>query len=395
MIGGRDLRAALPGWVAGRVLVGAAWLASSALVALRDIPRPVPMDQGLFAWDGVYYRAIAEIGYEAAGPAASRFHPLLPLLGMTVVGLVIVTQVVGLLCAAVGHRLVREVTGDGDLARRVATLLGIAPPAFSLVWVYGEGLLLLFAALHLLALHRRQWLLVAAWGALAVLARPTGLLLVVPAVVAAGLDLWRRPTDRPDSGLLAASGTTASDVTARAEVQPVDVSRGTDGRPRRSVVATVAGASVAAALPLVTMTAWVAWVGDRFGDRTLPLDIQSSLRDGTHFPPFRLVEGIGEVFTDPLGDGLHVPFAFLVVWLAWVAWRQQPRPWAGYAIAGAAVFLAAGNLNSLERYAFATLPLTVALAQVSGGRRWRPVVVVCGMGLLGMATLGWQGEFVP
>src|SRR5690606_31848088 len=106
------------------------------------------------------------------------------LLGWNEVGLIVLANVAALLAAALVHRLVVEVLGDRDLARRSATVVGIAPPAFCLVWAYSEGVFLVLSAFALLALHRRWWWWAAAAGALATLTRPTGALLAFAALVA-------------------------------------------------------------------------------------------------------------------------------------------------------------------------------------------------------------------
>lgn len=352
-----DLRAALPGWAAGRVLTALGWLGALALVRLRASGVWTPqMHQGLFAWDGAFYRAIAQHGYDAVGPAGTRFHPLLSWLGRGDVGILLVANIAALLAAAAVHRLVRVVLGDADLARRSATLVGIAPPAFVLGWAYSEGLLLLLSALLFLALHHRRWWWVAVLGALATLARPTGVLLVVP--VAATLALRPRPSIWP---------------------------------PARDWLARLA----ALAAPGLVMAGWLSWVGRAFGDGWLPLRVQDELRGGVRFPPLRLVEGLGEVVRDPLGDGLHVPFAFALVWLACVAWRRFPREWGWYAVLSAVLILAAANLNSMERYALGNVALVVAAAVVVSGRLWRPAVVISALGFVGMASLAWYGPYVP
>ena len=344
-----DIRAALPGWLAGRALVAAAWGITLALVEWRlDGLQPVTTAQGIYAWDGAYYRDIAVGGYDAVEPGGIRFHPLLPLLGQSGIGIVVLANLGGLAAAALAHRLVRAETGDPDLARRSATLVGIAPPAFSTVWAYAEGPFLAMTAGQLLALRHRRWWVAALLGGLAALLRPTGLLLAIPAA----MEAVRRRTFTPGS-----------------------------------VAAVVA--------PAVAVGGFLAWIGDRYGDWLEPLRIQSDLRGGAAFPPFRLFEGLGEVVVDPLGDGLHVPFAFGMIALVWVAWRRLPRSWSALAAVAVAVNLAADNLNSTERYAYGMLPLVVALACVTGGRWWRPAVGLSAVLLVGMATLAWYGRYVP
>lgn len=347
-----DVQAALPGWVAGRVLTGVGWLGSLLIVAVRDDgQRTMQQSQGLFAWDGAFYRDIAEHGYDLVGPEGARFHPLLPFVGQSGVGVLLLVQVSALLAGAVAHRLCATVLGDRDLGRRAATLVAIAPPAFCLVIAYAEAPFLALSGLQLLALHRRRWGWAAALGALATLTRPLGVLLAVPALVVAVQDgAWRRPS-----------------------------------------------AAVAAALaaPPATMLAWLWWVDDRFGDAAAPVRVQTGLRDGTHFPPFRILEAVGELVTDPLGDGLHLPFALLLIGLTWVVWRRLPLPWAGYAAVTLLVILSAGNLNSIERYGLGALPLVVGGAVLAGGRWWRPTVAISSVLFVGMAALSWSGDYVP
>nr|MBA2282690.1 hypothetical protein [Acidimicrobiia bacterium] len=193
----------------------------------------------------------------------------------------------------------------------------------------------------------------AAFGLLAALARPTGLFLALPVLVEA----WRH---------------------------------------RRELVgAARVGVLAAIAAPAVGVGSYLLWVGSRYGDRLLPLRVQDDLRGGAAFPPLRLIEGLGEIVTDPLGDGLHVPFAFGIVALAWVAWKRLPPAWAALSIVTAAACLTADNLNSVERYAYGSVPMIVALAVVAEGRRWRPAVALSSAIFIGMATMAWYGSYVP
>ena len=344
-----DLRAALPGWLAGRAMAAVAWGVALLIIEWRlDGIRSVTAAQGLFAWDAAYYRDIAEGGYGAVDPGGTRFHPLLPLLGRSGIGVLLLANFGGLVAAATVHRLVVQETGDGDLARRSATLVGIAPPAFCTVLAYAEGPFIALAAAQLVAVRRGRWWWAALAGALAGLARPTGLLLMIPAAVEA---------------------------------------------VRRRSVRLPAVAAVLA--PAVAIGGYLAWVGDRYGDALEPLRVQADLRGGAEFPLFRLVEGVGEMVADPLGDGLHVPFALGMIVLVWVTWRRLPVAWAVLATAAVTVNLAADNLNSTERYAYGTVPLLVALGCVTGGWRWRPAVVLSCLMFIGMMALAWYGRYVP
>jgi hypothetical protein len=346
LIGRDDLRAALPGWIAARLLVGLAWLIMLALVELGAYDaRPVTMD-GLFAWDADHYRDIAEDGYGATAVADSRFYPLLPTLGMNALGLVVLVNAAALLAAAAVHRLTVEETSDGDLARRATTLVSLAPSAFCLAWVYAESLFIALTALHLLFLHRRSWVGAGVAGALAALTRP----FAIPALVEA-----IRARDRATPALRALP-----------------------------VVA-----------PLAAAAGWFWWVSQQYGDVMVPFDVQADLRDGARFPPFRIVEVLAELVVEPLGNGRHAPAALLVVVLVWVTWRRFPLSWALYAAASALIMLSSTNLDSIERYVLSIVPLVVAGAALARGRWWRVVLVASCAGFLVSTLLAWDGRYVP
>ena len=83
------------------------------------------------------------------------------------------------------YRLVCLETGDGALARRAVWLVALAPPAYVFVMGYTEATASALAVATFLALRTRRWGCAALSGALAGLARPVGVLLVVPAVIEA------------------------------------------------------------------------------------------------------------------------------------------------------------------------------------------------------------------
>src|SRR5262249_27471094 len=73
----RDFAVASVPWAIARVLVVASLALSRHIFdEVGRGPRPVPLGQGLFAWDAAYYRAIAEHGYDSLPKAALRFFPL-------------------------------------------------------------------------------------------------------------------------------------------------------------------------------------------------------------------------------------------------------------------------------------------------------------------------------
>ena len=77
-----DLRAVLLPWLTTRVLVATGYVVAVA-VADRLTPGsdPTALGEGLMAWDGTWYREIAQHGYHALPDEGLRFFPLFPLLG--------------------------------------------------------------------------------------------------------------------------------------------------------------------------------------------------------------------------------------------------------------------------------------------------------------------------
>ena len=82
-----DARAAVVPWILSRVLVlGVLDGARQLYDDLGRPPRPVALGQGLFVWDGAFYRAIAEDGYRETGRASLRFFPFVPMLARVSAG---------------------------------------------------------------------------------------------------------------------------------------------------------------------------------------------------------------------------------------------------------------------------------------------------------------------
>ncbi len=357
-----DLVAALPGWVVARLLVAVSWaVAVVSSEELRGGARTVQLAQGLFAWDGAFYRDIAERGYGDAAGEALRFFPLFPLLGRglgTLLGgnealaLVLVANGAALVAATLVHRLTRFETDDRVVAARAAWLTSLFPAAFVMVWGYAEPLLVALGAATFLGLRRGRWWSAAALGLAAGLVRPIGAVLALPALIEA-------MRSRGSSPLL----------------------------PR---VAAVAG-------PLGGLGAFLVWAEVAMGDGLAPLRLQTEFRGDVVDPLSRLARGVGDLVGDErLGDGLHVPFAVAFIVLAVVVARRLPASYGAFTVAVVVVAVSADNLNSLERYGLNAFPLVMALAMV-GRRPWldRSMLVCSGAGLVALGTLAWVGAYVP
>ena len=357
---GPSLRVALAAWAEARIYVAAAYIITTAVVnRLEPPPDFTPVSDGLLAWDGRWYEAIAVGGYPDAADPGLRFFPLWPMLGRVAswmpglsagVALVIAANLAALVAGVLLHRLVVDETGDRRLARRAVRLLALAPPSFALVLAYSEALYLTLAVAVFLLASRQRWWSAAAVGYLAGLTRPVGVLLALPVAYMA----WQ---DRSRRGL---------------------------------------GAVAAAVAPVAGATTFLLWAEASLGDASAPLDRQRELRGDLVEPVSRLVRGAWRGTHGDAGELLHFLAAAALVALAVVAARRLSRPMALYAVPSLVLLLAAENLNSLERYALSAFPLVIAAGIVSRHRwldRW--IVGAAGAGMVCLTTLAFHGVYVP
>ena len=351
--------AALAAWIEARLYVAAAFLVTFSILDRLGPPTPdAPVRDGLLAWDGRWFQAIAADGYGDASDPALRFFPLWPLLGRALGGLtgideglvLVVLANAGALAAGVLlHRLVVEETGDLGLARRAVRLLALAPPSFVLVLGYSEALYLTLALAVFLLARRRAWWAAAGVGYLAGLTRPVGVLLMLPVVHQV--------------------------VTDRAQRRP--------------------GALAAALAPAAGAATFLAWAGLALNDASAPIDRQQELR-GWSEPVSRLFQAAYRGIRGDEGELFHFLAAVIVIGLTVVVVRRLGRPLALYCGANVLVMLAADNLNSLERYCLAVFPLVIAAAALSRGRRtdgW--AVTAAGAGMVALTVLALGGAYVP
>ena len=351
-----DLRIALVPWAVARVLVGAAYLVAIVVAdELTPGDRPYHLQQGLFAWDGTFYRDITNLGYGGVEEEALRFFPLVPLLaralavpllGARELALVLVSNIGALVAGVLLVRLARRETGDDRLAERSAWLLALLPPALVLVLGYAESVLLVLSIGSFLALRRGRWWTAAALGLAAGLCRPVGVALVLPAAV--------------------------------------EAARGLRGLPWREWV----GRGAAVAAPAVGLASYLAWVGAEFGNWRLPMELQETdeLRGGYANPLSRAWDTFSGLRGDErFGDGLHAPWILLYVALVVVLLWRWPLSYGLYAGAMLVVALAAEDIGSFERYGLSAFPLLLALATVVRRGRMEAVVLAATAG-------GWSAS---
>ena len=361
----RDLRVAAIPWALARVLVvGSLWISQFLADKLPQSAHVKAVSDGLFAYDGSWYRAIAEHGYGAR--ESLRFFPLYPLLGRWLgvvfldhadVALVVIANLAALLFGALVARLVRRETGDDGIAARAAWYAAIFPAALSFVLPYAEPLMMAAVAGAFLALRSRRWLLAAALGVVAGLTRPVGVLLVVPALVEAWRE-WRTVERRELAERLAA------------------------------VVAPVAGLGI-----------YLGWVGAVYGDAMEPFNVQTrhDLRGPTIDPFTHVANAFGDLFDgDRFGAGLHLVWLAIFLALIVVLARRLPASYAAYAGASIVLAVTASNISSFERYAFSTIPFVIAVALLTDRDEvHRAVTALAGGSMVAYSVLVFFKAYVP
>ena len=359
-----DLKAVLPAWLTARVLVGAGYVVATAVANRLVGEHPEQLRNGLVAWDGTWYRDIARHGYASVPRSGVRFFPLFPLLGRllavplaghTALALVLLANAGSIVAAVALRRLVLAERGDAALANRAVWCLMLFPSAFVLVMAYAESLMLVASICAFGFLRGRRWWWAAAFGAVAALSRPLGVVLVVPALVEVAL-AWRASA----------------------------------GRDRVAGAAAVAG-------PVVGLGIYLAWVGHVYGSFRLPFTVQDELRGGIAFPVNRVIEGFRQLAgSERFGDGLHVPLLVVLLVLVVLTFRWWPLSYGLYAAAIVVTALSAENLNSIERYGMSAFPLLLALAVLSRPPQVeRVTVAVLGGGLVALSSMAWLGAYVP
>jgi hypothetical protein len=274
---------------------------------------------------------------------------------------VAIANIGALIGSALLVALVRRETGDEGLARRSAWLLALAPPAFTLVLGYAEGMLLVFTTACFLCLrpaatNRPSWLWAAVFGYAAALTRPLGVLLVLPIAVEA----WRRW----------GSATT----TERCRI------------------------GVCLLGPVAGLVTFLAWSASAYGDFFLPLRVQTSAgHHGGLADPFRtLLDDAKGALHHHFGTALHVPWVVLVIVLVVLVWRQLPASYGAFCTGIVLVALSGTNLDSFERYALSAFPLVIVGAMaLRSARVERIVFTLSAAALLAYALLAFLNLSVP
>ena len=161
-------------------------------------------------WDAGWYLLIANHGYQpslgAATAARGAFFPLYPLLVRALSTLLVAPVLAGVAVSTLAlalalyglHRLTSLETGSRDAARLAVMVSALAPMAFFFSAVYSESLYLALSVGTFWFARKGRWALTGMLGALAAATRPTGVLLLVPALV---LYVYGPRQDRPPDAL--------------------------------------------------------------------------------------------------------------------------------------------------------------------------------------------------
>jgi hypothetical protein len=181
-------------WAGDNAWIAAWWLAGRGLVVATALCAGTPRILG--AWDGRWYRAVAEHGYllvpgQQSDPA---FFPLFPALlramhhlgfGYTSGGIAL-ANVAFLATLAAFHVLTRDLFGSA-FARRATVYLAIFPFGYVFSMAYPESIVLAAMAVAVVAAARGRWGIAAVCAAAASLGRPEGLFAAAPLLALA----WR------------------------------------------------------------------------------------------------------------------------------------------------------------------------------------------------------------
>ena len=315
-------------------------------------------------WDSGWYMSIVRHGYELHGRIAGTqsnvaFFPLYPYLvkGLSallpegarseVASLAIGVVLSNLLLAAglaVVYKLVVETQGSERVARRTVAYMLLFPASFFFGCFLTEATFLAFSALAMWAAHRRCWWAAGIAGGLLALARPNGVVILVPLLVAyLAAEGWQPRRLRPDALwlLLIPAGLLAH---------------------------------LAALLPIT-------------GDLLAPLKIQSAWGKVSSLPWETLFD---PRYPYPVTTAVE---RWVVIGLLVVAVKSfrllRDRSHSVYAAVLLMPPLFTGVLNSQARYAAPIFPLFVALAVLGERPRTdRTIRIVFGTGLL-LAFAAW------
>jgi hypothetical protein len=327
-------------------------------------------------WDSVWFIRIAHHGYDVAA-GAPAFYPLYPGLvavaGRLCFGHYVLGGIIVSLLATLGSfYLLAELTEellDREIARRSVLYLAVFPMSLFLQAVYSESVFLLVAIAAFLAAERRRFTLAGLLCGLALLARPTGVAVLLGVAILA----WR------------------SRVRARAL------------------------ASTALALPVFALFPLLLWIQTGHPFSFLHVEHLWHRRTATLGPLGGVYEALHAAWAGVLqlavGSNTHwywvrvspdraaalnlesTAFFLLAIALSVLAWRRLGAAYGLMALVCVVVPAAAPThaypLLSMPRFTLVAFPIFIALAAVCSSERAQRAVVGVSASLLGVAVVQW------
>jgi Gpi18-like mannosyltransferase len=347
------------------MVVGAA-----GAVAAAQQPRPTsakgPILNVLTSWDGQWYFEVVRHGYPASVPAhvtyfdpqaRGAFFPLYPLLvrfanallpGGDVPAALFVNIVFGAVFVLLVGVLARRFYGD-RVAGRAMVLVALFPGSFVLSFSYSEPAMLALAALTLLLLLDRRWVLAGVTAALTTAARPNGLAIVAACLVAAWV-AWRHDRD------------------LKAWIAPI--------------------------LAPVGFVAFQLYLWARTGEMTVWFRVQKEAwNEGNSFG-WTAVHRTFEALVNPLDSATNVITAMCVIATVigiWAMFKAKlDRPMLVYSLVIIALMLLPATVTARPRFLYTAFPALIAVAAIWPEDReewWAMLLAACAAGLVAVTAL--------
>ncbi|HVU77924.1 MAG TPA: mannosyltransferase family protein [Gaiellaceae bacterium] len=327
-------------------------------------------------WDSYWFIRIAHHGYDVAS-GAPAFYPLYPGLlavagrlcgGHYVLGGLIVSLAATAGAFVLLRRLAVPLVGE-ETARRSVLYLAVFPMSLFLQAIYSESVFLLVAIAAFLAAERRRFLVAGCFCGLAVLARPTGVAVVLGVLLIA----WRGRAIRDLAAVLVPA-------VALFALFPITlwIER---GQPFAFVhVERLWYRHTATLGPLgglwdAARTAWTSLEQLTVGSAT---HTYGPAVGADHFAALNLEA---------------TAFFVVAVALSIVAWRELGAPYGLMALVAVVAPVATPAVDqpllSMPRFTLAAFPIFIALAKVCASQRAERAVVGVSATLLGVATVQW------
>ena len=327
-------------------------------------------------WDSYWFIRIAHHGYDVAS-GAPAFYPLYPGLvaaaGRIVGGHYVLGGLVVSLAAAAGsfillHRLAAQLVGDA-VARRSVLYLAVYPMSLFLQAVYSESVFLLVALAAFLAAERRRFVLAGCCCGLALLARPTGIAVLVGVALLA----WR-------GRRLPGVGAVVAPAAALFALFPLTL--WIEGRQPFAFVHVerlwyrhTATLGPLGGLWEAARTTWISLEQLTVGS---PTHTYGPAVGADHFAALNLEA---------------TAFFLVATALSIVAWRRLGAPYGLMALIAVVAPVATPAVDqpllSMPRFTLVAFPIFIALAQVCASPRAERAVVGASAALLGVATVQW------